>query len=85
MVWRKLGLTTRTTTIRRKKNKVNVVISLLLVLICSLMFDLFSGGYVRRRSYGVVDGNSDRGVGVVVGVVFWMTVREVTVSSWIHF
>ncbi|MFS8029802.1 hypothetical protein Hanom_Chr17g01526611 [Helianthus anomalus] len=69
MVWRKLGLTT----IRRKNSKVNVVISLLLVLICSLMFDLFSGGDARRRSYGFVDGKSDGGVGVVVGVVFWMT------------
>ncbi|KAF5753458.1 hypothetical protein HanRHA438_Chr17g0790911 [Helianthus annuus] len=67
MVWRKLGLTT--TTIRRKNSKVNVVISLLLVLICSLMFDLFSGGDARRRSYGFVDGKSDGGV----GVVFWMT------------
>ncbi|KAJ0666043.1 hypothetical protein HanPI659440_Chr17g0662541 [Helianthus annuus] len=65
MVWRKLGLTT----IRRKNSKVNVVISLLLVLICSLMFDLFSGGDARRGSYGFVDGKSDGGV----GVVFWMT------------
>ncbi|KAJ0630789.1 putative Rab-GTPase-TBC domain-containing protein [Helianthus annuus] len=66
MVWRKLG---QTTTIRRKNSKDNVVISLLLVLICSLMFDLFSGGDARRRSYGFVDGKSDGGV----GVVFWMT------------
>ncbi|KAD3641429.1 hypothetical protein R6Q59_004008 [Mikania micrantha] len=67
MVWRKLGLTTT-----RRRIKVNILISSLLVLSFSLMLDVFSGGDVRRRGFGFVEGafgKSDGGV----GAVFWMT------------
>ncbi|KAI3812830.1 hypothetical protein L1987_17542 [Smallanthus sonchifolius] len=66
MVWRKLGLTTR------RRSKVNILISLLLVLIFSFLFDVFSGGDVRRTGFGFVEGafgKSDGGV----GDIFWMT------------
>ncbi|KAI3713502.1 hypothetical protein L1987_72080 [Smallanthus sonchifolius] len=66
MVWRKLGLTTT------RRSKVNILISLLLVLIFSFLFDVFSGGDVRRTGFGFVEGafgKSDGGV----GDIFWMT------------
>ncbi|KAK9076621.1 hypothetical protein SSX86_004955 [Deinandra increscens subsp. villosa] len=76
MVWRKLGPTTTTTTARRRRrsNLANILISLLLVLICSLLFDVFSGGDGRRTRSGFVEGafgRNDGGGGV--GAIFWIT------------
>ncbi|XP_023770322.1 rab GTPase-activating protein 22 isoform X1 [Lactuca sativa] len=67
MVWRNLGKTTT-----RRRNKVNNLISFLLVLLFSLMFDVFSGGDGRRTGYGFVEGavgKSDGGS----GAIFWIT------------
>ncbi|KAI3693722.1 hypothetical protein L1987_76674 [Smallanthus sonchifolius] len=66
MVWRNLGPTTT----RRRRSKVdnNTLISLLLVLICSVLFDVFSGGDGRRTGFGAF-GKSDGGV----GSIFWVT------------
>lgn len=67
MLWRKLGPTTT-----RRRSKVNNLISFLLVLLFSLMFDVFSGGDGRRTGYGFVEGavgKSDGGS----GASFWIT------------
>lgn len=58
MVWRKLGPTTT----RRRRSKIDTVISLLPVLISLLMFDVLSG------VEGAI-GRSDGGV----GAIFWIT------------
>ncbi|KAL7599009.1 hypothetical protein Lser_V15G26248 [Lactuca serriola] len=68
MVRRNLGTTTR----MRRRKKVNYLISFLLVLIFSLMFDVFSGGDGRRTRYSFVEGavgKSDGGS----GAIFWIT------------
>ncbi|CAI9276640.1 unnamed protein product [Lactuca saligna] len=64
MVRRILG---KTTMMRRRK-KVNYLISFLLVLIFSLIFNVFSGGDGRRTRYGFVEGaigKSDGGSGAI--------------------
>ena len=61
---RNLGKTMR----MRRRKKVNYLISFLLVLIFSLMFDVFSGGDGRRTGYGFVKGavgKSDGGSGAI--------------------
>ncbi|CAI9302283.1 unnamed protein product [Lactuca saligna] len=64
MVRRNLGKTTR----MRRRKKVNYLISFLLVLIFSLMFDVFSGGDGRRTRYGFVEGVVGKSDGVLLVV-----------------
>ncbi|CAI9260176.1 unnamed protein product [Lactuca saligna] len=64
MVRRNLGKTTR----MRRRKKVNYLISFLLVLIFSLMFDVFSGGDGRRTRYSFVEGVVGKSDGVLLVV-----------------
>ncbi|KAI3719026.1 hypothetical protein L6452_19914 [Arctium lappa] len=61
MVWGKLGPTTT----RRRRSKVEILISLLLLLLFTLMFDVGDG---RQTCFGVV-GKIDGGS----GAIFWIT------------